>query len=117
LPQDTGRQIPPEALREAEGRQFLRMVDGHCAQLTRTGDGRLICAIYDQRPEACRAFRAGSFECGRTRHHRLPLAEALRQPSLPTNALGLLIEKGPGADLPPAHLLGPVSKARPKPPA
>lgn len=63
---------------EIEGRFFMVMKDGHCAQLIPRADGSLTCAIYEDRPEACRAFRAGSFECGRARRHRLPLAEAMR---------------------------------------
>jgi Fe-S-cluster containining protein len=31
------------------------------------GEGKAICAVYEERPEACRAFRAGSFECGKAR--------------------------------------------------
>ena len=116
LPEDVGRAIPPEALTEVEGRLFMTMKDGHCAQLTRKEDARLVCAIYDVRPEACRAFRAGSFECGRARAHRLPLAEAMRLPALPPNAVTEPIEKGPEADLPPAHILASVPKGRMKPP-
>lgn len=81
LPEDAGRPIPREALTEVDGRFYMTMKDGHCAQLTRTGDNRLVCAIYDLRPEACRAFRAGSFECGKARQYRLPLAEAMRCPA------------------------------------
>ena len=95
----------------------MAMKDGHCAQLTRTEDNRLICAIYDVRPEACRAFRAGSFECGRARAHRLAQAEAIRGPVLPPNAVGTATEKGPEADLPPAHVIGALPKGRMTQPA
>ncbi|HQU69928.1 MAG TPA: YkgJ family cysteine cluster protein [Albidovulum sp.] len=79
LPEDTGRPIPPEALTELEGRFYMAMKDGHCAQLRRDEGNRLVCAIYEVRPEACRGMRAGSFECGKARQYRLPLAEAFQQ--------------------------------------
>lgn len=69
LPEDAGRAIPAEAVVEIDGRRFMRMAGGHCAQLRREG-ARLVCAIYEHRPEACRAFRAGSFECLMSRKHR-----------------------------------------------
>ncbi|MCB2110814.1 MAG: YkgJ family cysteine cluster protein [Defluviimonas sp.] len=117
LPEDAGREIPPSALTEIDGRLFMAMRDGHCAQLTRTADNRLTCALYRHRPEACRAFRAGSFECGRARTRRLPLAEAMRcpPPDLP-NALGAPSAKGPEAEPPPAHVIGPPTRGR-MPPA
>jgi Fe-S-cluster containining protein len=79
LPEDAGRAIPREALTEVDGRLYMRMKDGHCAQLGRSEDNRLFCAIYEARPEACRGLRAGSFECGKARQYRLPLAEAFRK--------------------------------------
>jgi uncharacterized protein len=78
LPEDAGRAIPRDALTESDGRLYMTMKDGHCAQLLRAEGGGLVCAVYDMRPEACRGMRAGSFECGRSRHHRQPLAEAYR---------------------------------------
>jgi Fe-S-cluster containining protein len=78
LPQDAGRPIPGAATAEIEGRRYMKMACGHCAQLTVTETGATLCAIYDDRPEACRAFRAGSFECLKARQHRGPQAEALR---------------------------------------
>ncbi|MCU4653553.1 YkgJ family cysteine cluster protein [Roseibacterium sp. SDUM158016] len=78
LPEDRGRAIPETATTEIEGGRYMAMTCGHCAQLTATPEGRLMCGIYEERPEACRAFRAGSFECLRARAHRGPLAEALR---------------------------------------
>jgi len=76
LPEDAGRPIPNEAMTEVEGRLYMAMKDGHCAQLRRDGGKGLSCAIYEARPEACRGMRAGSFECGKARQYRLPLAEA-----------------------------------------
>ena len=61
-----------------DGRRYMTMACGHCAQLTVTAEGATLCAIYEDRPEACRAFRAGSFECLKARQHRGALAEALR---------------------------------------
>lgn len=83
LPEDRARPIPPGAVREIEGRRYMRMEGletgcGRCASLAATPDGRLICSVYDLRPEACRAFRAGSFECLRTRRARLAEADRLR---------------------------------------
>ena len=78
LPEDRGRAIPASATTEIEGRRYMAMACGHCAQLTVTAEGRTLCAIYEDRPEACRAFRAGSFECLKARQHRGHLAEELR---------------------------------------
>ena len=78
LPEDRGRAIPASATHDVDGRRFLAMTCGHCAQLTLTAAGETLCAIYDHRPEACRAFRAGSFECIKARQRRGPEAMALR---------------------------------------
>jgi len=78
LPQDAGRAISPFNVHEANDRQYLNMdiSCGHCALLTLTIDGRLTCGDYDNRPEACRAFRAGSYECQMAKKHRGHLAAA-----------------------------------------
>ncbi|NHK29618.1 YkgJ family cysteine cluster protein [Parvularcula flava] len=78
LPHDAGRAISPLNVHEANGAQYLNMdiTCGHCALLTLTADGRLACGDYDNRPEACRAFRAGSFECQMAKKHRGHLAAA-----------------------------------------
>jgi Fe-S-cluster containining protein len=78
LPEDRGRPIPEAVTTEIEGQRYMKMSCGHCAQLTFTPTGQTLCAIYEDRPEACRAFRAGSFECLKSRQHRGHLAEALR---------------------------------------
>ncbi|SDM28884.1 Putative zinc-or iron-chelating domain-containing protein [Maricaulis salignorans] len=66
LPQDQARigpaALPPESLFEDGGRSFVDFSCGHCTHL-RLETGEALCAVYDHRPEACRAFRAGSFEC------------------------------------------------------
>ncbi|MDE3079210.1 MAG: YkgJ family cysteine cluster protein [Paracoccaceae bacterium] len=91
LPEDEGRPIPPEATVLIEGRRYMRMEGGHCAQLRLTPERHLSCAIYDNRPTACRAFRAGSFECSMSRKHRGHEARQMQAladlPGLPPDAL------------------------------
>lgn len=79
LPQDAHRPIPESVTQTIDDKRYMRMSDGHCAQLCRTPDRRLVCGIYEVRPEACRAFRAGSFECLMARKHRGPQAEAMKR--------------------------------------
>ncbi len=67
LPEDDARTLPPEAVFEEDGRRYVRFEGGHCVLLRQAEDGGLVCSVYDQRPEACRAFRSGSFECGKAR--------------------------------------------------
>lgn len=93
LPEDRARAVPLPALTEIDGRRYLTMTCGHCAQLTATPDARLVCGIYEDRPEACRAFRAGSFECLKARQHRgaeaaalMAFATAETQPAPPLGA-------------------------------
>jgi len=78
--EDLTRGLPDAALNRIDGNTYMRMQNGHCAQLMPLPGGALSCAVYEQRPTACRAFRAGSFECGRSRHHRLVEADAIRLP-------------------------------------
>ncbi len=88
----------------------MTMSCGHCAQLTATADQRLVCAIYDQRPEACRAFRAGSFECNKARQHRGLEAAALRAFALPQTPPAQPVTAAPvipaqiGGDTPPPEI-------------
>jgi Fe-S-cluster containining protein len=112
MPEDRARAIPANLTNDSDGRRFMKMCEGHCAQLARTDDARLVCGIYDIRPEACRAFRAGSFECMKARQHRGALAEALRNPA-PIRPK--IIE--PETELPPAHVIAILPKGRMKPPA
>ena len=67
LREDAGRTLPPGSTFEDDGRTFVRFECGRCTLLRRTADAKLVCSAYDQRPEACRAFRAGSFECLKAR--------------------------------------------------
>jgi hypothetical protein len=60
------RRLPPESLFEHEGRTYVDFSCGHCVHL-QLGEGRAVCVVYEERPEACRAFRAGSFECMKAR--------------------------------------------------
>ncbi|WP_291840092.1 YkgJ family cysteine cluster protein [Limimaricola sp.] len=78
FPEDHARPIPPAALTESDGTRFMRMQDGHCAQLCRGPGDTALCRIYEDRPTACRAFRAGSFECNVTRRDKMQLAEVFR---------------------------------------
>lgn len=82
--EDLNRGLPAHALIEREGARYMRMEAGHCAQLMPVPGGGLACAVYTARPTACRAFRAGSFECGRSRHHRMGQADAIRLPQIET---------------------------------
>ncbi|WP_160381299.1 YkgJ family cysteine cluster protein [Pseudooceanicola pacificus] len=81
FPEDLARGLPDHALHWDGAEVFMAMTGGHCAQLTLTDAGTLACAVYDSRPTACRAFRAGSFECAMARRHRG--AEAQRMTSGP----------------------------------
>ena len=66
LPEDAGRRLPPDSLFTHEGRTYVDYSCGHCVHL-QLGDEKAICGVYEERPEACRAFRAGSFECMKAR--------------------------------------------------
>lgn len=63
---DAGRTLPPESLFSEEGRTYVDFSCGHCVHLDLSG-GKAVCGVYAERPEACRAFRAGSFECVKAR--------------------------------------------------
>jgi Fe-S-cluster containining protein len=45
-----------------ENRCFMRMTEGHCAALARTG-GEWLCSIYERRPQLCRDFERGGPAC------------------------------------------------------
>jgi Fe-S-cluster containining protein len=40
-------------------KRFMRMENGHCAALERSGD-RFRCAIYERRPLVCRVYEVGA---------------------------------------------------------
>ena len=66
LPWDTSRNLPPESHFTEDGRTYVKFDCGHCVHLD-LSNGKAVCQVYDARPEACRAFRAGSFECVKAR--------------------------------------------------
>jgi len=52
-------------------RAYLRLQDGHCAALTIDPTGpRFTCAIYEERPDACRALERGGGACKADRHEK-----------------------------------------------
>jgi len=59
-----------------DGALFLRMHEGHCAQLAHA-DGDWVCQVYRDRPSACREFERGSPECLEERRLKLALARGL----------------------------------------
>jgi hypothetical protein len=78
LPEDRERPLPPHALFEDGGRTFVDFSCGRCTHL-RLEAGRAICGVYENRPEACRAFRAGSFECLKAIRANGVMGEKVRQ--------------------------------------
>lgn len=57
---------------ELDGRWFLRMTHGHCASLSVDERAqRYLCAVYELRPDACRAFSEGSRACELIRREAL----------------------------------------------
>jgi Fe-S-cluster containining protein len=115
FPQDMARAIPEGATRVIDGRHYMAMACGHCAQLTITPEGATLCAIYDDRPEACRAFRAGSFECLQARRHRGPEAEALRAHAMAKREPAPPGQGAAPVDLPGAMILPPEGEVSPSP--
>ena len=103
LPEDRARALPETAVAEIEGRRYLRLHESHCAQLGATADGRLVCAVYAARPEACRAFRAGSFECRMAVRHNGAPAAALRAPA-PALPVPAILPDLPGPEVLPPML-------------
>ena len=78
LPEDRDRKLPPESLFQEGERSFVDFSCGHCTHL-KLETGQAICAVYEDRPEACRAFRAGSFECQRAIRANGIMGEKVRQ--------------------------------------
>ncbi len=72
-----------ELVRFDGNRAYMRMVDGHCAALrVEQSLGRLVCGVYETRPEVCRDLLRGSGAClGEiaTKHDR-PLLALGRRP-------------------------------------
>ena len=80
LPEDRERDLPQDSLVIDGERSFVDFSCGYCVhlQLDLTA-GQAICTVYDNRPEACRAFRAGSFECGKAIRANGILGEKVRE--------------------------------------
>jgi len=52
-------------------RCYLRLDEGHCAALqVEPGGPRFLCAIYEARPDVCRALERGSGVCRGERHEK-----------------------------------------------
>jgi Fe-S-cluster containining protein len=51
-------------------RCYMRMLNGHCAQLAVDAAGRFICGMYEQRPEVCRTLERGSDVCAGERERK-----------------------------------------------
>ncbi|KCZ47269.1 YkgJ family cysteine cluster protein [Hyphomonas pacifica] len=66
LPWDASRNLPSESLFTEGGNTYVSFACGHCVHLDLSA-GKAACQVYEDRPEACRAFRAGSFECVKAR--------------------------------------------------
>ena len=76
LPWDASRGLPPESLFAENGTTYVKFDCGHCVHL-QLAEGKAVCAVYEDRPEACRAFRAGSFECVKARRANGIMGEKL----------------------------------------
>jgi hypothetical protein len=63
---DASRALPTASLIVEGGQTYVKFDCGHCVHL-QLGGGKAVCGVYEDRPEACRAFRAGSFECVKAR--------------------------------------------------
>lgn len=86
---DASRNLPEDSLFREGDATYVRFDCGHCTHL-QLGAGTAMCGVYEDRPEACRAFRAGSFECVKARRangimgvniRRLPDAEPMMEPA------------------------------------
>jgi Fe-S-cluster containining protein len=51
-------------------RCYMRMAEGHCAQLKRDAAGRFVCGIYERRPEICRTLERASPSCDAERERK-----------------------------------------------
>jgi Fe-S-cluster containining protein len=51
-------------------RCYMRMIDGHCAALQVGPGAHYACAIYEQRPETCRALARESPSCDAERSQK-----------------------------------------------
>ena len=79
LPYDASRELPEESLIRENGETYVSFACGHCVHLD-LSNGKAACQVYEDRPEACRAFRAGSFECMKAIRANGIMGEKVRQP-------------------------------------
>lgn len=86
---DAGRKLPEESLFREGGATYVRFDCGHCTHL-QLDEGKAVCGVYEDRPEACRAFRAGSFECVKARRANGIMGEKVRQIPVAEPALVLV---------------------------
>ena len=77
---DSARHLQEDSLFCENDTTYVRFECGHCIHLV-LGEGKAVCAVYEDRPEACRAFRAGSFECLGARRANGLLGERLFETS------------------------------------
>lgn len=82
LPWDISRTLPADSVFSANGQSYVRFDCGYCVHLD-LSEGRAVCGVYEDRPEACRAFRAGSFECIKARRANGIMGEKVRVPVAP----------------------------------
>lgn len=83
---DASRKLPEDSLFREGDRTYVRFDCGHCTHLQLDG-GKAVCGVYEERPEACRAFRAGSFECVKARRANGIMGEKVRQITVPEPAI------------------------------
>lgn len=79
-PWDAARALSPESLFSEEGRTFVRFDYAHCIHLD-LSNGKAACSFYEDRPEACCAFRAGSFECAKAKRANSVMGALVREAS------------------------------------
>lgn len=113
--EDLNRDLPPEAVIRIEDRHYMVMEGGHCAQLCPGGDGAMRCGVYERRPTACRAFRAGSFECSMARKHRGAEAAEVRARAVAEAARSGATQAGFGVAEPAVASAPPVAPPPPGP--
>ena len=80
LPYDAARTLPPDSLIHEGGETYVSFACGHCIHLD-LSNGKAACGVYEDRPEACRAFRAGSFECAKAIRANGIMGEKVRLPA------------------------------------
>jgi len=67
---------PASVGRESEPTRFMKMTGGHCVALRTDVPNRFLCAVYEDRPELCRALEPGSTPCLEARARMKVLSRA-----------------------------------------